>query len=533
MYKALIKTQLSLRIASLLPRKGNNKVGFSKFLGVFIVILYVFGAAGVIVGLLLNFMAKALLKSDMGWSFYVIVGLIYILIGLVGSIFSSKSFMFDSKDNELLLSMPLTPRAILACRVAVLFMMNFMFSLIVSIPCLYVCSKYREINAVFLIRYFIAWLLLVFLSVAFTCVFGLIIGYLSSKIRRKYIATTVITLSVLAGMYFLGANFSKYGSWIMNNAGNIAGTVKKVIPPIYYFGQVCFYGKMSMILSQALWCIIPFLVTFFALSAVYFKILTTNKGVKTRKYKDKHLFALPAVLTLTKKELKRIFTITVYLINSSLGIFMHVIIIITLLTNPLGILNLILSIKAIRSALPVVIVYMLCFSVATNCTTSCSISIEGENIWILKSLPIGAGKVMISKILANMIISCPTLIALQITVCHIFTLKQNEIIYIIAIPILAQLLTAMIGLFCNLLLPKMHWTNPNEPVKQSAAVLINMVASLLITAGPALLYFLVLKGKMDAGLFLSFTMLYYMAICILFGFLLATIGKVRYKSLNY
>lgn len=533
MYRALIKTQLSLRIASLLPRKGNNKVGFSKFLGVFIVILYVFAAAGVIVGFLLNFLAKALLKSDMGWSFYVIVGLIYILIGLVGSIFSSKSFMFDSKDNELLLSMPLTPRAILACRVAVLFMMNFMFSLIVSIPCLYVCSKYREINAVFLIRYFIAWLLLVFLSVTLTCVFGLIIGYLSSKVRRKYIATTIITLLILAGMYVLGTNFSKYGSWIMKNAENIGETVKKVIPPIYYFGQVCFYGKMSMILFQALWCIIPFLLTFFALSAVYFKILTTNKGVKTHKYKDKHLFALPAVLTLTKKELKRIFTITVYLINSSLGIFMHIIIIITILTNPLGVLNLILSIDAVRSALPVVIVYMLCFSVATNCTTSCSISIEGENIWILKSLPISAGKVMISKILANMIVSCPTLIALQITVCNSFTLKRNEIIYIIAIPILAQMLTAMIGLFCNLLLPKMHWTNPNEPVKQSAAVLINMVVSVLITAGPALLYFLVLKGKMDAGLFLSFTMLYYIAICILFTFLLATIGKVRYKSLNY
>lgn len=532
MYATLIKAQLSQQIASLVPRKNDKRVGVARAFGTALVLLYVAAAISLVVGFLLNYLAKALLNGKYAYTYYVIVGTLYIMIGLFGSLFSAKNFMFDSKDNELLLSMPITARAILACRVAVLFVMNFIYSLLVSGPCLFICSRYRSIDGSFIIKYTVAWILLVFVSITFSCLFGMIVGYISSKMRRKRLGAFIVTVLLIVGIYFLGGNFKNYGMWLISNASGLSDILKRLIPPVYWFGMSCNYGGITMFISQALWCLLPFSAVYLALSSVYFKILTTNKGLKKSVYKGRLAFYGNSWLALVKKELKRFFTVTVYLMNSALGIIMQITLIAVLAIDSKGILKMLLSIGIIKNIFPVLAVYLLCFTAASTCTTACSLSMEGEDFWVIKSMPVGGGKVICAKIAANMAVALPTLLAVQIMLCKSYSFRRNETIYLFVIPILAQLCTAMLGMFFNLLFPKLTWSNPTMPVKQSLSVMLSLSCGFILTVIPMLVYFFGFKAKFNTGVFLAFTMVYFAVLCTALAMLLASVGRMRYNRIN-
>jgi ABC-2 type transport system permease protein len=52
----------------------------------------------------------------------------------IGSIFAAKAQLYEAKDNELLLSMPIPPSAILASRMLTLLLINLAFDLMIAVP---------------------------------------------------------------------------------------------------------------------------------------------------------------------------------------------------------------------------------------------------------------------------------------------------------------------------------------------------------------------------------------------------------------
>ena len=77
------------------------------------------------------------------------------------------------------------------------------------------------------------------------------------------------------------------------------------------------------------------------------------------------------------------------------------------------------------------------FCIATSCTTMASISMEGKNIWIVKSIPVSVITVFASKILVNLTILSPVIPA---TILIIITLKipfiKGLLIFLLQFPFL-------------------------------------------------------------------------------------------------
>ena len=73
------------------------------------------------------------------------------------------------------------------------------------------------------------------------------------------------------------------------------------------------------------------------------------------------------------------------------------------------------------------------------------------------------------------------------------------------------MLSANIGLMCNLKHPNLKWTNETQAVKQSLSVMLTMLISSAIALIPAALYYLLLYGRLDTDLFI----LLYTALLIL------------------
>ena len=130
--------------------------------------------------------------------------------------------------------------------------------------------------------------------------------------------------------------------------------------------------------------------------------------------------------------------------------------------------------------IPISILVMLVFSIGISCTTNSSISLEGNRLWILKSLPIDPKDIFKGKIITNLIITIPASIISNIIFYIGLKFEVKYLIFNLIISVVFSIISAVLGLIINLYFPKMDWTNPTTVVKQSASVMINILGILIL-----------------------------------------------------
>ena len=62
------------------------------------------------------------------------MGLLAVLLGAFGSVFNTYSGLYLAKDNDLLLSLPIPVRTVIASRLLGVYLMGLMYSAVVSVP---------------------------------------------------------------------------------------------------------------------------------------------------------------------------------------------------------------------------------------------------------------------------------------------------------------------------------------------------------------------------------------------------------------
>lgn len=110
------------------------------------------------------------------------------------------------------------------------------------------------------------------------------------------------------------------------------------------------------------------------------------------------------MIALYKKELTRFFGSSVYVINSGMGVVIAIAF--SLAVVVVGPSKLI-SYPGIEMILPGVAPFAISAIISMTCTTCVSLSLEGKNVWIIKSLPLTPKVIYDSKILMNLSLSIP------------------------------------------------------------------------------------------------------------------------------
>ena len=134
----------------------------------------------------------------------------------------------------------------------------------------------------------------------------------------------------------------------------------------------------------------------------------------------------------------------------------------------------------IANMIPIAILVILVFTIGLSCTTNSSISLEGNRLWILKSLPIEAKEIFKGKIITNLIITIPAAFIANIIFYIGLKFEVKYLIFNLAISIVFSVVSAVLGLIINLYFPKMEWTNPTTVVKQSASVMITILGIMIL-----------------------------------------------------
>ena len=134
--KLLLRKQLKEIFRSYFynPKTNKKRSGFSTALWFVFFALIMVGMLGGIFTYLALTLAKPLGAVGMGWLYYVLMTLIAILLGVFGSVFNTYSGLYLAKDNDLLLSLPIEPTAIMTSRLLGVYLMGLMYSAVVLLP---------------------------------------------------------------------------------------------------------------------------------------------------------------------------------------------------------------------------------------------------------------------------------------------------------------------------------------------------------------------------------------------------------------
>lgn len=411
-----------------------------------------------------------------------------IILTLVEGIYKSQGILFDAKDNDLLFSLPIEKSKILFVRIFKLLSFQLLYNALFMIPA-YVVYIYYEHPG---ISFYLISILMIFLLPIIPTVISSIIGYVvkavSVKFKAKKIVQTVFTMIIFFGIFYISLNTQAILENVINNAESINAVIKKVYYPAGAYIDLIQNFNLTTLLILIVVNIVPLVIFIMIASRFYFGIISKssekgkNKKLKNIESKVKVKSKLSALVS---KELKRYFSSTVYIFNTSFGLILLLIVTIAMSVNINGVINTItegegIDINTIISLMPKIFFCLVTYTACMTSITSSSISLEGKSFNITKSLPTSVDTILLSKILMSCIITMPVILISDLIFFIAFKVGIIDILFILAISILMPILIAIIGLFTNLKYPKMNASSDTEVVKQSMSTTIAVFSGMIL-----------------------------------------------------
>ncbi|HOE15426.1 MAG TPA: hypothetical protein PLH82_01915, partial [Candidatus Paceibacterota bacterium] len=179
----------------------------------------------------------------------------------------------------------------------------------------------------------------------------------------------------------------------------------------------------------------------------------------------------------------------------------------------------------------VIITAMGYFIITITSTTSCTISLEGKQFWIIKSAPVKTENVFIAKALINIVSALPFLLIAIVLAIFLVKFSLIQILIYATVVLLGLLLITNLGLLINLFLPKMVWDQEVKVVKQSASVVVLMLLSFILDV--LLFGASIIVGVLSSVFFGIMTFIILSVIInIIVIVLLNTVGKNKYERMS-
>lgn len=496
MLKALLLTRMRSIFSGMFRGTRSNKprsIGFKILIGILVV--YVLSCFLGIFGMLFYPLCPAMCGAGLNWFYFALAGLLSFLFCFVGSIFASQTQIYEAKDNELLLSMPIPPIAILASRITALLLLNYVYSSLVMLPAIVVYCIFNPVTFSLILFFIICSLLLPLMALALSCLFGWLMAFIGSKLRKKNIITLIFSLSFLLAYFYFYSKVQTYINILIQNGATIAAAVKSALFPIYHMGLAISSGNILSLLLFMLCSIAPFALVFLLLAKNFLKIATTNRGAAKIRYTEKALRVSSKTTALLAKDLRHFLNNSMYILNAALGcVFMLVLSGILIAKKDL--LYSILAefsvsgvdLSASGIGLPIIACLGLCFCSAMNFISAPSISLEAKTLWIPRSLPIKTGDILLSKARMHFVVALP-FILVSAVICSIVlaaTAIQTAVLFLV--PLALSAFIALAGVELNLIFPKFDWISETIAIKQGVSSLICMLVSLGVIVFPIILY---------------------------------------------
>lgn len=421
-------------------------------------------------------LCKPLTDAGYGWLYFALAILLTLFLGIVGSVFNTYSTVYKAKDNDFLLSMPVKPSAVLTARLMGVFLWTLVYEAIVFVPALGIYwITVRRPSAVTVVCDVLLLPILGFAALALSCLLGWVVAKISVHVHGgKSGVQVALSLAAIALYYVLYNRAFEGLKAIINNVAVIgekfrAGGVLYVLGRAGEGDVLAFLATAAVIgvVTAAVWTL---------LSRSFLKLTATaNGGEAKRKTKTKAEKTRGADGALLMKERKRLTASANYMLNCALGTVLLPAAGVALLVKGQVLLDFVAKEPQMAPYVPAVIVAALCLLSCMNDTTAPSVSLEGETIWLVQTMPVHAWQVLRAKLRLHLILTEIPLAFCGVCAAVVLKLTVPQALFAILVPAIFAAFMGCLGLAINLKSPNLHWTNEVVPVKQSVGVLIAML----------------------------------------------------------
>ena len=490
MLKTLLKKQMAEIFRNYFydPKKNKMRSRGATIAYIALYALLMVGLLGGMFALMAVGLCGPLVEGGMGW--LLLMGLIAVFLGTFGSVFSTYSSLYLSKDNDLLLSLPIPVRCVMASRLLGVYLLGLMYAAVVIVPGVIVYWLTAPVTAGTIVGGVLMVLIVSVIVMVLSCLLGWVVARISLKLKNKSFITVLLSLLFLAAYYFVYYKAQALITLLVENAAVYGMKIRGSAYLLYLFGSVGAGDWLAMGIVTVTQAALLAL-TLWGIARSFLKIATATGSVKKVRFEHRAVRAQSVQRALFGKELRRFTASPNYMLNCGLGILMLPVAGIVLLIKG-GALGRMLAdvFSGNVGVVPVLMCAAVCLLASMNDMAAPAVSLEGRNLWLVQSLPVVPWQALRAKLDVQLVLTgVPVLFC---ALCMVIVLPGSvlEKVLLVIVALLYTLLSALAALALGLKMPNLTWTNETTPIKQSGCVMLSLFANWFYALALGGLYFL-------------------------------------------
>jgi ABC-2 type transport system permease protein len=405
------------------------------------------------------------------------------VVTMFTTVYKVNGLIIGFKDFDIIMSMPIKTNIIVVSRLLLLYIMNFGFCLVINLTAGIVYVFFvHTVPALYFPFLILSTLFVPLVPMIAGLVAGILITAFSSRFRYANIINIIGAL--ILTLAFMAASFGTSAVYINPDqvADALSSSIYRIYPLARMYTKAVYSGDIASMIFFVLISAITF-AAFSVLLGIFFKKLNTMFMTRRTRsnYKITSLNVSSVLYSLYKRELRRYFSSVLYVLNTGFGMILALLMCLSLIFFRPAQLELMLEIPGFAEAAGTLMPMVLTVMVTLSCTTCSSVSLEGNNLWIIKSLPVKPETVFASKILVNLTVTVPATFVCGLVLAFVLPLNPVQIILMFLTPTVFAVLSAEVGLFFNLLYPNFDWKTETVVIKQSLPVMISTLGGMTVS----------------------------------------------------
>ncbi|MCQ2540210.1 MAG: hypothetical protein MJ114_07170 [Acetatifactor sp.] len=444
------------------------------------------------------------------WAIVAVVLEVYLLISLIGltmigageilpiycftltsamvlmfTMLKAGSVIFQMNTYETLVALPVPRGAIVVSRFMTMYTSNILFAAAIMVPGMIVYGISTGKGFGFVLMFLLGIVFAPLLPMTVATAVSAVIKGLSSRMKHKSLveAGLMIALVLIIMVSTSGMQESSFEPEAISAlSANIAGRIGKGYPLAGWFETAVKENRFLPMAGVILVSVGIFALMIYVLQFFFGKICVALNVFHTKNnYEQVKGDSNSLLMSLVKREFRYYFSQSTYMMNTAMGLIMMVVAAVALVVVGPEKIEAQLPVKGIAmKAIP----YIMALTACIASPTSTSISLEGKTRWLTLSLPIPVKTQYDSKLLMALLLDAPFYV-ISVAVAAI-GLKATgfDLLWLIVLPALYMVFSAVWGQTANLLAPIFHWESEVYVVKQSFSVLIAMVGGMVATLLP-------------------------------------------------
>lgn len=411
--------------------------------------------------------------------------------------------VFGCRDYDLVAALPVSVRTVVLARTAPLYGFGVALSALLSASLYAAYFLAAPVSPPAVVAAALCSVCAPLVPAAVATLVSLALTLVAVRFRHAGAVQLVLSVLVVAGVVAGSLALGRASSGVDDAAalvamGDVAGALSAAVasayPPAAWAAAAVREGSVAGLLAfAALSLLLPALVTL-ALAACYPSVnaAATSGPRRCARPAATSRDAAGPLRALTVKELRRIGSMPFYAMNSCAGLILMVVAAgavalfgaDALLTS--GVINGVQldawAVAALRVQVDAALPWVFGFCGAMSLTSAPSVSLETRASWLMLTAPVGAGTVLASKLLANLVLGG---VAIAASAVALLAGGTGPLLVLQCVVTAAGMLTgfAAFALAIDASRPNLSWTTPAEVVKRGLPVMVGSIGGVLASFG--------------------------------------------------